>query len=167
MSIKWGVNSYCTCLQVRQEGSAWLHTNENTFTYSGNKVTYQINIVTYRQEIVTYWNLCCYRPQINKGFQAISCFYASVTLLPWNAIKWGFRSYIPMKILLHTPEIFLHTDRIFLHTIWKLLHTRKLFFSAFPWWLETVWKQGFQSFQKYSLRKLWIYFLSSDLNKIL
>ena len=89
MSIKWGVNSYCACLQVRQEGSVWLHTNENTFTYSGNKVTYQINIVTYRQEIVTYWNLCCYRPQINKGFQAISCFYASVTLLSWNAIKRG------------------------------------------------------------------------------
>ena len=137
-----------------------------------------MNILTYWLEIVTYWKLYCYIPLINKAFEPISHFTYLIILLTEYAIKWGFNSYLPMKILLHTPEIFLlhrrwgrtiglRTISIFLHTDSKLLRTGKLFFPAFPWWLETSWKWGFQSFQKYFLRKLWIDFLSADLNKAL
>ena len=38
-------------------------------------------MTTYRQEIVTYHRAYCYRPLINKGVQAISCFYASIDWL--------------------------------------------------------------------------------------
>ena len=94
-AIKWRFNCYLLAEIKLHTISILLHTG----TY-----------------ILTYWKEYFYRPLINKGVQAISCFTYPVILLSEYGINKGFYSYLPMKILLLTPEIKLHTDRIFLHT---------------------------------------------------
>ena len=104
-----------------------------------NKVTYYFNILTYQINILTYWNLYCYRPLINRAFEPFSAFMfqsSDCCKVRWN----GGYCYLPMKILLHTPEIFLHTILIFLRTIWKLLRTPEIFLLTFPQCFETAWK---------------------------
>ena len=144
MPIKWGF--YC-CLPMKtllHTQGIFLHTisillhTDRKFLHTG---TY---IVT---ALACKWGRKAshdYRPQINKAFEVISCFTYRFILLSGYAIKWGFNSYRPAEILLHTQGIKLHTDR-------KLLRTGKLFFSLFPLTLELPENKAFRDFKNISL----------------